>query len=53
MSENEDVITVKKFKEIFVSFYVLKSREIALSSLDEGLTLNGKLNLRKLLPLEQ
>jgi len=50
VSEN-DVITVENFKEKFVSLYVLKPREIALSSLEEGLTLNRKLNLPFLLPL--
>ncbi len=49
MSEN-DVIG-EKFKAKFVSLFVLKSRDIALSSLKEGLTLNGKFNLLFLLSL--
>ena len=44
----EDEITETNFKEKFISLYVLNTRDIAVSSLKEGLTLNGGLDIQSL-----
>lgn len=51
-SVHKDIlITRENFKEKFVSLYMLKTRDIAISSLKEGITLDGAMNIQKLLSM--